>query len=328
MADHCSTYALSDPKEGNFSGTCDHLHDQSCSSCEGLKSVLSSIKAATNDTAGNLADEERDDIMFSCQQAIQAIHAWKAHQLRVLQQDRCRIDVLQELNANEVLITQDWAMKFLPHKYRETQTDWFGKRGLSWHISVVVRRQTDGKLYHQAFVHVAQNCSQDSDIVVAIMEHTLRNLKKEHPEITTAYFRQDNAGCYKSAAMVAACRLMLEATGINVRRVDFSDPQGGKGPCDRKAATVKAHVRRFVDEGHDVVTANDLRDAILSNNGVRGVRVAVVNCAVAMPTLTVKWEGVSNLNNFLYDADSVTVWKAYRMGEGKAVPWFQLQGRV
>ena len=62
----------------------------------------------------NLSDEERDDMMYSCQQAVQAIHTWKAHQLRVLQQDKCRIDVLQELNFNEVLITQDWAMKFLP----------------------------------------------------------------------------------------------------------------------------------------------------------------------------------------------------------------------
>ena len=100
------------------------------------------------------------------------------------------------------------------------------------------------------------------------MEHILRNLKNDHPEITTAYFRQDNAGCYKSAAMLAACPLMQKTTGINVRRVDFSDPQGGKASCDRKAATIKAHV----------LTADDFRDAILSNNGVRGVRVAVVNC--------------------------------------------------
>ena len=48
---------------------------------------------------------------------------------------------------------------------------------------------------------------------------------------------------------------MGAATGIHVKRVDFSDPQGGKGPCDRKAATIKAHVRRYINEGHDVLTA-------------------------------------------------------------------------
>ena len=45
---------------------------------------------------------------------------------------------------------------------------------------------------------------------------------------------------------------MKAKTGIAVQRVDFSDPQGGKGSCDRKAATVKAHVRRYINEGHDV----------------------------------------------------------------------------
>jgi len=99
-------------------------------------------------------------------------------------------------------------MKFLPVKYREIQTDWFGKRGIPWHISVAVRKATDGHLEHQAFVHVAQNCSQDSNVVVSIMEHILRTLKAEHPEITTAFSRQDNAGCYQNSTVLAACRLM------------------------------------------------------------------------------------------------------------------------
>ena len=62
-------------------------------------------------------------------------------------------------------------MKFLPQKCRETQADWFVKRGISWHISVIVRKMDD-KFQHQAFVHVAENCSQDSDAVVWIIQHT------------------------------------------------------------------------------------------------------------------------------------------------------------
>ena len=59
---------------------------------------------------------------------------------------------------------------------------------------------------------------------------------------------------------------MEEATGIKVERVDFSDPQGGKGPCDRRAATMKAHVLRYINEGHDVVSANDLKQAIMDKS--------------------------------------------------------------
>ena len=44
--------------------------------------------------------------------------------------------------------------------------------------------------------------------------------------------------------MLASCAQMKAKTGIAVARVDFSDPRGGgKGSCDRKAATIKA---RFV----------------------------------------------------------------------------------
>ena len=57
---------------------------------------------------------------------------------------------------------------------------------------------------------------------------------------------------------------------IRIERVHFSDPQGGKG------ATVKAHVRRYVNEGHNVVTVREFHDAMLSHGGINGVRVALV----------------------------------------------------
>ena len=276
----------------------------------------------------NLTDEERDDLLYSYQQATRAIAAWKAHQLRSLQQDMPRTDMVQQLDESAVLLTQDWAMKFLPQKYRETQADWFGKRGISWHIIVVVRRPANGNLQHQAFVHIADNCSQDTSVVLAIIEHTLCELKKEQPHITTASLRQDNAGCYHSATMLAACHVMEKHTGINVRRVDFSDPQGGKGSCDRKAATIKAHVRRYINEGHDVLTATGLRDAILSNGGVRGVRVALVDAGGVKPIEPIKLDGVSTLNNFCYSDEGIQVWRAYKIGQGKVIPWSKLQGNI
>ena len=37
-------------------------------------------------------------------------------------------------------------MKFLPIGYRETQRDWFGKKGKSWHVSVAVKKGDDGEI--------------------------------------------------------------------------------------------------------------------------------------------------------------------------------------
>ena len=177
VSDRCCVHALSDQKQPLFSSKCNHLHDHSCSSCEQIKSTLASIKSFVKSSAEKLPDDERDDVIFTCQQSIAATEAWKQHQLCSIQQDKARTDILAKLDENSVLITQDWAMKFLPQKYRETQTDWFGRRGISWHISVVVRRLANGKLQHQAFVHIVENCSQDTDVVIPMMQHILTDLR-------------------------------------------------------------------------------------------------------------------------------------------------------
>ena len=54
--------------------------------------------------------------------------------------------VIENLANNQVLIIMDWAMKFLPIGYRETQRDWFGKKGKSWHVSVAVKKGDDGEI--------------------------------------------------------------------------------------------------------------------------------------------------------------------------------------
>ena len=135
------------------------------------------------------------------QKASEAIAAWKAHQLRSINQDRARLEVLEFLDPTCVLIVQDFAMKFIPAQYREAQSHFFGKRGISWHVSVCLRK-VSGKLESQTFIHIFQSGLQDSTAVVLIMDHVLRLLKKQHPEIVSSFFRQDNAGCYHSAEII------------------------------------------------------------------------------------------------------------------------------
>ena len=274
VADHCSVYALSNPSESAFKQRCDHKHNELRDQCQALNGSLEEVGEAAQD-AEFRNEDERDEILFLYGSAKRSIQAWKAHQLRSVQQDKSRMDVLQLLNDNTVLIVNDWAMKFLPQLYRESQQDWFGKRGISWHISVVFRRKSV-ELQSQAFIHIGQSCSQDSTAVILVMQHVLKTLKTEYLEITWAYLRQDNAGCYPCANTVLACQTMEQSTDIKVARLDFSDPQGGKGAADRLAATCKCHIHIYLNEGHDVTTAEEMREALLSHGGVEGVRVALL----------------------------------------------------
>ena len=79
------------------------------------------------------------------------------------------------------------------------------------------------------------------------MAHALSSLKTQHPEVKKAFYRINNAGCYHSTTTILACKHISEHSGITIRRMDFCDPQGGKGPADRKSAQVKCHVKAFIN---------------------------------------------------------------------------------
>ena len=87
------------------------------------------------------------------------------------------------------------------------------------------------------------------------------------PDVNCVYFRQDNAGCYQSAPILLAIQQVANKYHMTVK-LDFSDPQGGKGSCDRKASTIKNHVRIYLNSGQDVETADQLKNAIESAIGL------------------------------------------------------------
>ncbi|KAK3736782.1 hypothetical protein QZH41_002391 [Actinostola sp. cb2023] len=325
VADHCSVYALSDQSDQDLRQLCSHIHSSSCDQCSALDVAISDIEQALKEV--NFENEEmRDESTYLFSSAQRAIQAWKCHQLRSVRQDLARTDALQLLDHETILIVNDWAMKFLPQMYRESQQDWFGRRGISWHISVDFRK-VDEELQSQAFVHIVQSCSQDSTAVVVMLQHLLRTLKDEHPEIMRANLRQDNAGCYHSSNTILAMAHLKQSIGINIVRVDFSDPQGGKGAADRLAATCKSHIRIYINEGHNVTNAQEMKTALTSCGGIEGVRVAVVEGIDKLPMQDYqKIVGINKLNNFQYTEDCIIAWRAYDIAQGKEIPVEKVSG--
>ena len=139
--DHCSLFALSDPLEPAFSEQCDHSHNLVCSDCDRLYQPEHLIKNTFSDHAvAFYTPDEKEDKLHDLQVSFNPIYAWICHLLRAVQQDRARQDVLDALDSSKVFVTQDFAMKFLPRRFKETQMEWFRKRGISWHICYCVRR--------------------------------------------------------------------------------------------------------------------------------------------------------------------------------------------
>ena len=106
-------------------------------------------------------------------------------------------------------------------------------------------------------------------------------------------------------------------------RYDFSEAQFGKDVCDRIISPLKGALRRYCDEGHDILTTSDMYRALQARQ-VKGTTAAV--CEIDY-SHNIKVDSISNFSafhNFSYEAEGVRVSKAYGIGPGKLIPWSQL----
>ncbi|VDI29911.1 Hypothetical predicted protein [Mytilus galloprovincialis] len=249
VADHCCTFALSDGTK-DYTSSCSHLHQNSCSQCEELDTVLEcSMDVSKTITYDN--DDQRDDTMYTISESVRAVHEWKKHILRSVNQDMARKSVLENLKEDEMLVERDWALKFIPMQYRESQSNWFGKRGLNWHVSVATFKYRQALTMHTV-IHIFDSAPQDAETSNAVLGNSLEIFHQINPCLTNAYIRSDNAGCFHGAASV--CAVPFLSSIVQCKRMDFEDPQGRKSICDRKAAHVKSYIRRYVNEGNDTET--------------------------------------------------------------------------
>jgi hypothetical protein len=130
----------------------------------------------------SFSQEKREDLLHNFNQAQDSILKWKAHVLRSVNQEKAKQQVLDGLDNSSVLIVADWAMKFQQRRYREKQSDWYGKRGMSCHISSVVSKEIETVVV-TSYVHLFDSCTQDGFSVASIFENLLQTIKVNSPNI-------------------------------------------------------------------------------------------------------------------------------------------------
>ncbi|KAK3107867.1 hypothetical protein FSP39_023918, partial [Pinctada imbricata] len=183
-ADHCISWLLSDSSKPEFQEVCDHAHDVNCTCCDLFIDIENFFSAALEKDIRN-----KDEMTFNVASAVDQIKEWKRHIIRTINQDQSRIDLLQNLESHQALIVMDWAMKFLPRKFREKQSDWFGQRGRNWHATVCIYKDSNSELCHRTFTHVLNSVRQDWFAVASLLENSLTSLHEQLPQITEVYLR-------------------------------------------------------------------------------------------------------------------------------------------
>ena len=95
-----------------------------CNDCEGLYHLESLMKNSFSDTeVAFYSNDEKEDKLHDVEVSLESIYAWKRHLLRAVHQDRARQEVLDVVDSSKIFITQDFAMKFLLRRFKETQME-------------------------------------------------------------------------------------------------------------------------------------------------------------------------------------------------------------
>ena len=139
------------------------------------------------------------------------------------------------------------------------------------------------------------------------------------PDVKTVSYSQDNAGCYHSGFIIACANVVGKESGKAIKRLDFSDPQCGKGASDRKAALIKSHMHIHLNSGNDIVKLAQMVEAVLSSGGVASLSVTLCESITSPSMVTCKIDGVSKLSNIELTIEGIRVWRAYGVGTGKLI---------
>ena len=135
-----------------------------------------------------------------------------------------------------------------------------------------------------------------------------------------AHLRADNAGCYHGSQTLLSTAILHKETRIWIKSIDFCDPQGGKGPCDRMAAVIKCQIRAYINSKNDVTNAAELYDGAASTKGLEAHSSAVAS----LYNDKIELAGISQFNNIEYTEEGIRVWRSWKIGDGKMFKWSEL----
>lgn len=79
------------------------------------------------------------------------------------------------------------------------------------------------------------------------------------------------------------------------------------GSSERFAAVIKSHVRRYLNENHDVTDAEQFVEACLSYGGVKNVNVVECRLLPSRQSATFKLKDVKKYRNFCFESRGLTM---------------------
>ncbi|CAF4154958.1 unnamed protein product, partial [Rotaria sordida] len=190
-ATHCTVFALSQTNNPFYSQSCNHNHDTNCTDCILIFKLFDQVEDSINE----VSDEElRDELLYDFKVIWNNIFQYMAHRVRAAQQEQQKKKYISLMDDTTALLTVDWSQKVLPQRFREGQSSYFGKKGMSILVGSFAFKEpstttTVTKTYMLAFTQ----CSQTEYDTLSGAQVILEQFHHDYPHITKLIKRSDNA---------------------------------------------------------------------------------------------------------------------------------------
>lgn len=162
-----------------------------------------------------------------------------------------------------------------------------------------------------------QRCEQGADDVLCLADEILAEYKKDESSIKSFYVKSDNASCYHGNFCAEGLLKVCKKYGFNLLRYDYNEPCKGKDQCDRESAGAKSVMKSFVDAGNDIISSNDIKQALQYGRGIQNTTVGVME----IDNSKAKVEGgkvtnISSYHSIVFKDDHMVFWRYFDIGRG------------
>ncbi|CAF3032107.1 unnamed protein product [Rotaria sp. Silwood2] len=106
------------------------------------------------------------------------------HRVRAAQQEIQKKKYIDQMDETTAFLTVDWSQKILPQQFREGQTAYFGKKGMSLLVgSFVFKDPSHDKLISKTYMVALTKCSQSEFETFCAAQLILEQFHQEHPHM-------------------------------------------------------------------------------------------------------------------------------------------------
>ena len=180
---------------------------------------------------------------------------------------------------------------------------------MTLHVDILFTKTND-VLHKCIYFTCIYRCDQDTKDVLSINEHVLNQFKKDEPNIKKLYTKSDNAGCYHTSYSPEALYFMCKQKGMELLRYDYNESCKGKDQCDRESAAAKTILRSYVDAGNDLMTAEDIYEAMHYGIGVKYVMISVAEIDSTVSSVSgPKVSSFTSYHSIAFTDEGMRLWR-------------------